>query len=99
MFLKTKKNFLKKDMDSERQMYLQVVFPDISMMHWASRVISLMLKGRTRTATLTDDIFPELARGASKLTYQQLRIRPPYSFRHLCKQKQTNESISTYILR
>jgi hypothetical protein len=34
-----------------------VVLSNISMMHFASRVVSRVLNGRTRTATLTDDIF------------------------------------------
>lgn len=33
-----------------------VVAPSISMMHFDSRPISRELKGRTRTATLTDDM-------------------------------------------
>lgn len=35
---------------------IAVMLPAISMMHFASRRISRVLKGRTRTATLTDDI-------------------------------------------
>lgn len=35
---------------------LQVVFPPISMMHLHSFEISLLLKGRTRTATFTEDM-------------------------------------------
>lgn len=36
---------------------LPVILPCISMIHFESRAISRELKGRTRTATLTDDIF------------------------------------------
>lgn len=36
--------------------HLLVVFPPISMMQVQSLVISLLLKGRTLTATFTDDI-------------------------------------------
>ena len=36
---------------------LPVVLSIISMMHFDSRLISRLLNGRTRTATLTDDIF------------------------------------------
>lgn len=35
---------------------MAVMLPDISMMHFASRKISRVLKGRTRTATFTDDM-------------------------------------------
>lgn len=35
---------------------MAVMLPAISMMHFASRVISRVLKGRTRTATFTDDM-------------------------------------------
>lgn len=37
-------------------LHLPVVAPFISMMHFDSRAISRELNGRTRTATLTDDI-------------------------------------------
>lgn len=37
-------------------MYLLVVFPPISMIHLHSLEISRLLKGRTLTATLTDDM-------------------------------------------
>jgi hypothetical protein len=36
---------------------IAVVLSNISMMHFASRKVSRLLNGRTRTATLTDDIF------------------------------------------
>lgn len=36
--------------------YLLVVLPVISIIHLLSLAISLLLKGRTLTATLTDDI-------------------------------------------
>lgn len=36
---------------------IAVVLSNISMIHFESREISRELKGRTRTATLTDDIF------------------------------------------
>ena len=36
---------------------LLVCFPDMPMMHLHSREISLLLNGRTRTATFTEDIF------------------------------------------
>jgi hypothetical protein len=35
---------------------IAVVLSNISMMHFESRDISRLLNGRTRTATLTDDI-------------------------------------------
>lgn len=35
---------------------MAVMLPAISMIHFESRPISRELKGRTRTATLTDDI-------------------------------------------
>jgi len=42
---------------SIKYIVLPVVLSTISMMHFESRLISRLLKGRTRTATLTDDIF------------------------------------------
>jgi len=52
--------------------YSQVVLPPISMMHLHSLEISRLLKGRTRTATFTDDMF----KSASKTHTHIVRNRP-----------------------
>ena len=43
--------------ENNSHQYSHVVLPPISMMHLHSLEISRLLKGRTRTATFTDDMF------------------------------------------
>lgn len=57
--------------------YLLVVYPDISIIHLHSLKISLLLKGRTLTATLTDDILSKQFLRILQTNYKFCNINKP----------------------
>lgn len=58
--------------ENNNNQYSHVVLPPISMMHLHSLEISRLLKGRTRTATFTDDMFKS---ASNTHTYSQTQAR------------------------